>query len=1572
MKNMLIKVLSVVMALTMIMGACVTVASAVDVTTHVHNYDEVVSTVDATCLTPGFTVYECECGDTKTVATSKKLEVCSEEFLTTYENTAPTCTEPGYLSYTECTLCGKVSEKEVDPNNNEALGHDWKAVWGEEFDPSCGKPGKIYKVCQREGCDAEVVAEEIPNLDHYCTIAGHNAAYVYYLVKAPTCTENGVAEYKCPIEGCESKYVIPVMKRGHDLSTTTVDATCTEKGLKTTTCSRCDYKTEEEIPALGHIYDSDPVAPGIQNDLVANDKCVVDNDVVDVLYKAPTCYQDGYAWYHCLRCECPDFEDAYVEGEDDNHLIKVTLSKNLAHDWIMNGEDYRYFFIVNNVASKVYNSAELLNGTDDVDNLAEFITWLEANFAATGFVECTDSISGYKKCADCGVLEHVVSQSQIAPGHFFESKEGNGADEIVKNLPNGNPFIDTKGWDIVYDTTVPPCKEDANGKKIAENYAIRECKECNYQDPEGSYYFTVNHVMVYVCEDITCTTKKTITTYRGTEIVDYCYDCTHTGRVQKCYVCDGESTDAKFDAHDWVVKTENGAEVVAVAATCILPAKYTWVCANGHDCAQTRNEYKVEQIKLYDDANDNGKFDWGEEAYYAFAEFVNPDNHKPYDANTGEGVKEILATCIADGSKKGFCTWCGTDVNETYPKGNKDDINDPKHGWVIKTGDEKIEASCMATGKEAVYTCEHCASTKGGDVIPKDFTAAGHARANCTLSTAPVYTRPATCTQTYADVYQWVLCKTLEDINPGQKNPANHVKYVWTADFAINKVLSTIVSVEAVAPTCTTAGTHAFTYCSECDYVVTVDTETCVYDNHRTTNDGACGTVSDGACAYDDCTLAHHTVLESYAELLVKTVNGANVMKPINDYYNTVTELYGDGKNITAEAVAAYYELNNKYSDVKDDFVIAALGHNFWFDETATTVGGNILRVMLMETCTTPGHEWKIACSRDCCKDDQGNYTTIHEEMNGETIAPHGIHAENITRNDEAKEPTCTESGKRDGLFCELCPNVDTDIHGQACAICNGPRARMHINALGHDNMTNGPHYTADATCGLYGIKFYKCFRCFDVADGYWFGDNYVPATGNHDLDTEKTQDPTCTVDGYKYQECKDCDYVKITEDETLKAVGHMHDGDKISFSCLNDEYLIYKGTKCDECGVIVRVSDGNDKEVIDGIHNVDIEHNYVEVVEEAGCEAGEDGARYLKCTDCGTIKKNSTTVIEAPGHHDYGTTKYYECATAEKDGKWEWYCAKCGELQVEVVTLKRNLALNLSVAPYINGVEADKLTIVNGGYIKVTLSVTLDNAAELLEFNSLNYKLAYNENALAYVDGTTVFGEDAFVQAKDGTLAMIVTAVGDEVYTFEGVDTTVAEFIFKVAPGVDAISGGFNDTIVGNEFALVNHDSAQFNADAAEDIASCTLNQINTNIDAKLIGDMNADGAYTADDTKLIRDAAKGLVEYTNVADINSDGVVDSTDFVYFARFMAAETQSVAEYYAMLGIDLAEMVAGYDFNDYDDSKVINSVDAKLFANAAASYLSANWNAAVANNAYGDFTAILDAVDTALTTPVAP
>ena len=121
------------------------------------------------------------------------------------------------------------------------------------------------KTCEK--CGAEY-GEKDPN----------NHDLVHHDAKAPTCTEIGWDAYDtCSRCDYTTRKELPALN--HDLRQSVITApTCTETGWAYVKCSRCDYYDTPVLPALKH-------------------------DLRQRVIKAPTCTEMGWAYVTCSRCD---------------------------------------------------------------------------------------------------------------------------------------------------------------------------------------------------------------------------------------------------------------------------------------------------------------------------------------------------------------------------------------------------------------------------------------------------------------------------------------------------------------------------------------------------------------------------------------------------------------------------------------------------------------------------------------------------------------------------------------------------------------------------------------------------------------------------------------------------------------------------------------------------------------------------------------------------------------------------------------------------------------------------------------------------------------------------------------------------------------------------------------------------------------------------------------------------------------------------------------------------------------------------------------------------------------------
>ena len=279
-----------------------------------HDWDEGKVTTPATCTQKGVMTFTCtRCGDTRTETIAMKEHTEAIDAAV-----APTCTETGLTEGSHCSVCEKVLvEQEVVP----ALDHDWDD--GEVTTPAtCTQEGVITYTCTRCG---ETKTEPIAMKEHTEAI---DAAV------APTCTETGLTEGKhCSVCGkvLVEQEVLPALDHDWDEGEVTTPATCTQKGVMTYTCERCDDTKTETIAMKEHTVAIDAaVAPTCtETGLTEGKHCSVckkvlveqevlpalDHDWDDGEVTTPaTCTQTGVMTYTCTRCGDTKTETIAMKG----------------------------------------------------------------------------------------------------------------------------------------------------------------------------------------------------------------------------------------------------------------------------------------------------------------------------------------------------------------------------------------------------------------------------------------------------------------------------------------------------------------------------------------------------------------------------------------------------------------------------------------------------------------------------------------------------------------------------------------------------------------------------------------------------------------------------------------------------------------------------------------------------------------------------------------------------------------------------------------------------------------------------------------------------------------------------------------------------------------------------------------------------------------------------------------------------------------------------------------------------------------------------------------------------------
>ena len=175
-----------------------------------------------------------------------------------------------------------------------SCGHEHNYVESSRVEATCDNPGSITYTCE---C-GESYQDSIEALGHKMIVVEGKEA---------TCTTDGYASYQ-ECERCdytESEQVIKAL--GHDYKTTTVDATCLEKGYTLHECSRCkDTFKDSYVDATGHKYVNHP---GV----------------------AATCLEGGYKDYQtCENCEYTTYEEIKALQEHFRQRIAEVIQKDAA------------------------------------------------------------------------------------------------------------------------------------------------------------------------------------------------------------------------------------------------------------------------------------------------------------------------------------------------------------------------------------------------------------------------------------------------------------------------------------------------------------------------------------------------------------------------------------------------------------------------------------------------------------------------------------------------------------------------------------------------------------------------------------------------------------------------------------------------------------------------------------------------------------------------------------------------------------------------------------------------------------------------------------------------------------------------------------------------------------------------------------------------------------------------------------------------------------------------------------------------------------------------------------------
>lgn len=276
----------------------------VDVLDKVDHTWELVSTTPATCTIGEIQHYKCSvCGETKDVTLSNPLGEHSWDNGKVTKKA--TCTEDGEKTYT-CTVCN-TTKTEVIP----ATGHQHKEVRNAKK-ATCTEDGYTGDTYCKDCGEKLEAGSVIKKLGH----TWDNGV----ITKEATETEEGIKTYTCSICGDTKTEAIPKKDHTWDEGKVTKKATCTEDGLKVYTCRVCAETKEEVLKATGHQHTelrNEKKATCTEEGYTGDTYCTDCGELIkkgSVTEKAnhnwqltkeekATCEKDGSKTYTCADCK---------------------------------------------------------------------------------------------------------------------------------------------------------------------------------------------------------------------------------------------------------------------------------------------------------------------------------------------------------------------------------------------------------------------------------------------------------------------------------------------------------------------------------------------------------------------------------------------------------------------------------------------------------------------------------------------------------------------------------------------------------------------------------------------------------------------------------------------------------------------------------------------------------------------------------------------------------------------------------------------------------------------------------------------------------------------------------------------------------------------------------------------------------------------------------------------------------------------------------------------------------------------------------------------------------------------
>ena len=381
-----------------------------------------------------------------------------------------TCTEAGNSAYYECIDCGLLfadTEAEVETTLEAvtipAVGHS--IVYVEASEPGCGEEGCIAhyecSVCGACFADAEG-AEELDAEDVSIPATGEHSI-VYMEAAEASCTEDGcIAHYECEncgacfadAEGAEelADEEVFIAALGHDyVVTASAEASCTEDGSTSYTCSRCGDSYTETTAAFGHDYQAvETVEAGCEEDGYVLYVCVNCSDVYsEAIAATGHDFAASWAWSEdydsatltlsCFNCDSVVSGIAGEVSRTTNSDGSVTYTATASYDGVeyssdvtLSGADAGLFTDVADSSLYYFEAVYALADEGIITGVSDTLYGVGQNMTRAQFATIVWRIAGEP------ATSHDAGYKDVAEGKYYtEAVNWAAAEGVVTGYTNG-------------------------------------------------------------------------------------------------------------------------------------------------------------------------------------------------------------------------------------------------------------------------------------------------------------------------------------------------------------------------------------------------------------------------------------------------------------------------------------------------------------------------------------------------------------------------------------------------------------------------------------------------------------------------------------------------------------------------------------------------------------------------------------------------------------------------------------------------------------------------------------------------------------------------------------------------------------------------------------------------------------------------------------------------------------------------------------------------------------------------------------------------------------------------------